>query len=44
MDAPGDSLDFARLKHILLKRIAELEIEQAHTARPAVDGTYKRAS
>ena len=30
-DAPRDSLDFARLKHILLKRIAELEIEQAHS-------------
>jgi hypothetical protein len=28
-DAPGDSMDFAQLKRIILKRIAELELEQA---------------
>ncbi len=41
-DAARDSMDFAQLKRIFLKRIAELEIEQARTKRD--EPGYKIAS
>jgi hypothetical protein len=44
MDAVHDSADLAELKHILLDRIAELEIAQARTAEPAGNKIYKLAS
>ena len=44
MDAAYDSADLVELKRILLDRIAELELEQARAAEPAVYKIYKLAS
>jgi hypothetical protein len=41
-DTVGDSMDFAQLRRIFLKRIAELEIEQARRKVDKFD--YKIAS